>query len=170
MLLLPDGAVSPRIHNDTVLTLIWAIAALGALLKLVLARRFETPGLILYVALGCAVVSFTHAVLDGFAGHWGLLLEFLKSGACYLGGLVFYLDDDIPQSNALWCVQGTPWHLACTSRMVRDSLVTTHAHPTPNTGTPASWRARCCTRALCTTSWLSGTSATRCPEGRCYNI
>ena len=105
MLLLPDWAVSPRIHNDTVLTIIWVIAVLGSVLKLVLARRFETPGLILYVALGCAVVSFTHAVLDGFAGRWRLLLEFLKSGACYLGGLVFSLDDDIPQSNALWCVR-----------------------------------------------------------------
>ena len=155
MLLLPDWAVSPRIHNDTVLTIIWAIAALGALLKLVLARRFETPGLILYVALGCAVVSFTHAVLDGFAGHWRLLLEFLKSGACYLGGLVFYLDDDIPQSNALWCV-------LCVHARAHPA----HAHhlPTRNAGTPASWRARCCTRALSTTSSPWATSATRCPE------
>lgn len=146
MLLLPDGAISRRIHNDAVLTLIWIIAFLGAALKLILARRFETPGLVLYVALGCAVVSFTHAVKDGYAGGWRLLLEFAKSGACYLGGMVFYLDDDIPQSNALWCVHPAffsfiAWYI-CTR--FRSHL---------NTGTHACSLARCCTHALCIT-WL----------------
>lgn len=125
MLILPDGAISPRIHNDTVLTLIWIIAFLGAALKLILARRFETPGLVLYVALGCAVVSFTHAVKDGYAGGWRLLLEFAKSGACYLGGMVFYLDDDIPQSNALWCVASCLF-FHCLTHVL--SLTSQHRH------------------------------------------
>jgi hemolysin III len=102
MMLLPEGAVSAHITNEAVLAIIWGVAFLGAALKVILARRFETPGLVLYVILGCAVVSFTHAVIDGYAGGWRLMLEFAKSGACYLGGLVFYLDDEIPQSNALW--------------------------------------------------------------------
>lgn len=65
-------------------------------------RRFETAGLLLYVALGCVVVAFTHAVKDGYPGGAALLWEFQKSGACYLFGLIFYLGDEIPFSNALW--------------------------------------------------------------------
>jgi len=102
MLALPDGAISRRVSNDAVLAAIWTVALTGAVLKLVLARRFETAGLALYVCLGCTVVSFTHAVTDGFEGGAALLFEFQKSGACYLFGLIFYLGDDIPFSNALW--------------------------------------------------------------------
>jgi len=102
MLMLPPGAVSSRVSNDRVLACIWAVAVTGAVLKVVLARRFETAGLLLYVCLGCTVVSFTHAVTEGCAGGTALLKEFVKSGACYLFGLIFYLDDEIPFSNALW--------------------------------------------------------------------
>lgn len=96
------GVVSSFLSNETVLALIWGVAVGGALLKLLLARRFETAGLLLYVALAGAVVFFTHAVTDGFPGGVALLWEFVRSGACYLFGLVFYLGDDIPHSNALW--------------------------------------------------------------------
>lgn len=102
MLHLPAGAISSRIDNDTVLKGIWAVALTGSALKIILARRFETAGLLLYVCLGCTVISFTHAVTEGFPGGGALLMEFVKSGACYLFGLIFYLGDEIPFSNALW--------------------------------------------------------------------
>ena len=113
MLHLPPGAIASSVDNDTVLACIWAVALTGSALKVVLARRFETAGLLLYVCLGCTVVSFTHAVTEGFPGGVSLLREFQKSGACYLFGLIFYLGDDIPFSNALWhsCVlAGAAWH------------------------------------------------------------
>ena len=113
MLHLPPGAISSRVDNDHVLAAIWAVALLGCSLKIILARRFETPGLLLYVALGSTVVSFTHAVTDGFASGRALLNQFQYSGACYLFGLIFYLGDDIPYSNSLWhsCVlAGAVWH------------------------------------------------------------
>ncbi len=84
MLLLPPGAVSAHISNDTVLGGIWAVALLGAALKVILARRFETAGLLLYVCLGCVVVGFTHAVIEGYAGGGALLLEFIKSGTLFV--------------------------------------------------------------------------------------
>ncbi len=102
MLGLKPGVVSPYFSNDAMLAAIWAVALLGAGAKVFYGRRFETRGLVLYVALGCCVVAFAHAVRDGYAGGGALLREFQKSGACYLFGLVFYLDDDIPFSNALW--------------------------------------------------------------------
>jgi len=116
ILALPAGAISRRVDNDTVLSCIWAVALTGSALKVVLARRFETAGLLLYVCLGSTVVSFTHAVTDGFAGGTALLREFQKSGACYLFGLIFYLGDNIPFSNALWhsCVlagAASHWHI-----------------------------------------------------------
>ena len=43
--------------------------------------KFETRGLLLYVVLGAIVVTFTHAVKDGFPGGEALLWEFQKSGA-----------------------------------------------------------------------------------------
>jgi predicted membrane channel-forming protein YqfA (hemolysin III family) len=106
---------------------------------LLLRSKFETRGLVLYVVLGAIVVTFTHAVKEGFPGGEALLWEFQKSGAClacphqqalgvaetrcfgdaayaacaeqcaarlagscYLLGLIFYLDDTVPFSNALW--------------------------------------------------------------------
>ena len=44
--------------------------------------KFETRGLVLYVVLGAIVVTFTHAVKEGFPGGEALLWEFQKSGAC----------------------------------------------------------------------------------------
>jgi len=84
--------------------------------------KFETRGLLLYVVLGAIVVAFTHAVKEGYPGGEALLWEFQKSGeqrpardctektdddarlagSCYLLGLIFYLDDNIWFSNALW--------------------------------------------------------------------
>ena len=65
-------------------------------------RKFETAGLVMYVALGCIAMSFSHAVHDGYRGGSALMWELKKSGGCYLFGLIFYLDDNVPFSNALW--------------------------------------------------------------------
>lgn len=94
ILALHPGAVSARYGNEAVLAAIWAGAALGAAAKLFSPRRHETAGLVLYLALGCTVLFFTHAVTDGFEGGVPLLVRFAQSGACYAVGLVFFLDDD----------------------------------------------------------------------------
>ena len=51
------------------------------LATLPLRSKFETRGLVLYVVLGAIVVTFTHAVEEGFPGGKALLREFQKSGA-----------------------------------------------------------------------------------------
>jgi hemolysin III len=77
--------------------------------------------LALYVVLGCCVLSFSHAVLAGYPGGGLLLRELAKSGCCYLFGLIFYLNDEIPFSNALWhtCVlAGAVSHWVIIHRML----------------------------------------------------
>jgi hemolysin III len=102
MVNLKPGIISEHVSNDVALAFIWVVALMGSAAKVIFARKFETAGLALYVALGCTVVSFTHAVKEGFAGGNDLLWELKKSGFCYLFGLIFYLDDEIPFSNSLW--------------------------------------------------------------------
>lgn len=102
LLHLEPGVISAYISNELALAGIWVIALAGAAAKFFLARKFETRGLVLYVVLGTIVLTFTHAVKIGYSGGAALLYEFEKSGACYLLGLIFYLDDTHPFSNALW--------------------------------------------------------------------
>ena len=56
-------------------------AVLTRFASLVRCSKFETRGLLLYVVLGAIVVTFTHAVKEGFPGGEALLWEFQKSGA-----------------------------------------------------------------------------------------
>ena len=67
----------------------------------------------LYGILSAAMLVLVYGISDSFAGGAALLREFGASAVCYLFGLIFYLDDDVPFSNALWhaCVlAGTVSH------------------------------------------------------------
>ncbi len=70
------------------LVVVWAAALLGVTLNAVSVERFEKFSMLLYIAMGWAVVFAVGDVVRALpsAGFWLLLL----GGVSYTGGIVFY--------------------------------------------------------------------------------
>jgi len=80
--------------------LVWAIAGLGMVLKIVRPRRFERFAVVLYLALGwtelVGLVAITSVIPET-----ALILLGLGAGLFSLG-VIFHLWDALPFQNAIW--------------------------------------------------------------------
>lgn len=79
---------------------VWAIAGIGALLKLFFTGRFEKISLLLYLAMGWLIVFDFHALYNN-TDFVGLFLLFL-GGFFYSGGVFFYTRDRMYFSHVIW--------------------------------------------------------------------
>jgi hemolysin III len=84
----------------SLLAVIWGLALLGIYLRAVLRPRSTVPFVVLYVAMGWAVVVAA-GPMQASVAPGGILLLFL-GGVAYTSGIVFYGWRKLPYSHAIW--------------------------------------------------------------------
>lgn len=82
------------------LTLIWAVAFLGILLKIFAFHRFQTLSLFLYLGMGWLIVYNLPILVDNLSseGVWWLI----AGGVIYSVGTLFYIWHRLVYSHAVW--------------------------------------------------------------------
>ncbi|MBS9404619.1 hemolysin III family protein [Halomonas sp. TRM85114] len=84
----------------TLLTIIWALALAGIVLKLVWPKRFGVLHVIVYLAMGWLIVSAS-GELGEVTSETGLSL-LVAGGLAYTGGVLFFAIRAIPYNHAIW--------------------------------------------------------------------
>lgn len=84
----------------TLLTIIWALALAGIVLKLVWPKRFGVLHVIVYLAMGWLIVSAAGELGD-VTSPTGLSL-LVAGGIAYTGGVLFFAIRAIPYNHAIW--------------------------------------------------------------------
>ena len=82
--------------------IIWGLALVGIVLRIVRGRRSTLVSVALYIGMGWAVVVAAKPMLNSVAlgGLWLLLL----GGLAYTLGVVFYVWKRLPYHHAIWHV------------------------------------------------------------------
>ena len=90
------GATSGTI----ILSIVWAAATVGVVMKMVWPRRFEWLSLGLYLAMGWVIVTVIQplSMTLAHANFWLLM----AGGIVYSAGVVFYVMERIPYHKAIW--------------------------------------------------------------------
>jgi hemolysin III len=83
-----------------ILSVVWACATFGVVMKLVWPRRFEWLSLGLYLAMGWVIVTVIQplSMTLAHANFWLLM----AGGIVYSVGVVFYVVERIPYHKAIW--------------------------------------------------------------------
>jgi len=79
---------------------IWGLAALGIVSRVTFLRRFPVVSVVLYLAMGWAVVVAARPLLS--AVDMGGLLLLVGGGVAYTGGVAFYAWQRLPYHHAIW--------------------------------------------------------------------
>jgi hemolysin III len=87
-------------HTIGLLIGVWAIALIGAALKLLLPGRFDRLSIVLYLLLGWSVVVVYDTVLPALPFSALLLLGI--GGLLYSGGVAFHVWRSLRFQNAIW--------------------------------------------------------------------
>jgi len=92
------GLKSPLAHG--LMVIIWSLALLGVLFKLVFINRFEALSVITYLLMGwLSLIVVYQLALKLPAGGIGLLAA---GGIIYSLGVIFYSSKRIPYNHAIW--------------------------------------------------------------------
>ncbi|SFU93489.1 PAQR family membrane homeostasis protein TrhA [Halomonas korlensis] len=84
----------------TLLTIIWALALAGIVLKLVWPKRFGVLHVIVYLAMGWLIVAASGELGDVISPTGLSLL--VAGGLAYTGGVLFFAIRAIPYNHAIW--------------------------------------------------------------------
>ncbi|MBZ9656018.1 PAQR family membrane homeostasis protein TrhA [Phyllobacterium lublinensis] len=101
--LLIAGTYTPFIAKTGtwwLLATVWAIAAAGVLLKLLLPNRFDRLSIVLYLALGWSGVAAYHDLAGTLSAS--ILWLILTGGIVYSLGVIFHVFERLPFHNAIW--------------------------------------------------------------------
>ncbi len=79
---------------------IWGLAILGIIFQVTLLRKWVAASIILYIAMGWAVVVAVNPLLTAVSKKGLALL--LAGGLCYTLGIVFYVWRRLPYHHAVW--------------------------------------------------------------------
>lgn len=82
--------------------IVWATALTGAVLKIVLSRRFSKLRVGLYIALGWLVVAWAKPIFEGLGPTGSALL--VAGGVLYTVGVLFYRWQRLPFNRPIWHV------------------------------------------------------------------
>lgn len=110
MLILLSGSTKGII----ICAVVWAAALIGILLNAISIERFKKISMILYIALGWAVVFAIGDVVSSLP-FTGLMLM-LFGGISYTGGIVFYAQKKIKYMHSVWhlfVLLGSVLHYLC---------------------------------------------------------
>ena len=92
---------------------VWTVALVGVLLRIVWPRRLHGLRIGLYVALGWLVVAWGKPVFDGLGPPGAGLL--VAGGLAYMVGIVFYRWQRLPFHRPVWhlfVIAGSACHFA----------------------------------------------------------
>jgi hemolysin III len=84
----------------TIFAIIWSMALLGIVLKIISLERMKVFSIVLYLAMGWLIVFAIKPMLA--AVPEGLLVWLLIGGLTYTFGLIFYLCKKIPFNHGIW--------------------------------------------------------------------
>ncbi|WNN43598.1 PAQR family membrane homeostasis protein TrhA [Winslowiella toletana] len=92
------GLKSPLAH--WLMVVIWSLALIGVVFKLIFAHRFEAMSLITYMLMGwlSLIVIYQLAMTLSAGGVWLLA----AGGIIYSLGVIFYASNRIPYNHAIW--------------------------------------------------------------------
>ncbi|MGH6749553.1 MAG: PAQR family membrane homeostasis protein TrhA, partial [Methyloceanibacter sp.] len=82
------------------LAVVWTIAAIGILIKLVVPRFLEGATVGLYLVQGWAIVAAWHPLVTAVPAWVAIMLGI--GGLIYTIGVVFHLWERLPYQNAIW--------------------------------------------------------------------
>src|SRR6185312_14779940 len=81
--------------------LVWAIAATGVALKLILPpRRFEGLSVAIYLAFGWIILIAIGPLTQSVSAS--ILVLVVLGGAVYTAGVIFHAWERLPYQNAIW--------------------------------------------------------------------
>jgi hemolysin III len=84
----------------SLLAVVWTIAAIGILIKLIVPRFLEGVTVGLYLVQGWAIVAAWHPLVTAVPAWVAILLG--VGGLLYTVGVVFHLWERLPYQNAIW--------------------------------------------------------------------
>jgi hemolysin III len=84
------------------LILVWTIATVGLILKLFFTGKFEKISLLLYLVMGWLVVIDFQELYESISSE--ALSYLILGGACYTGGVVFYVMHKLKYHHVIWHV------------------------------------------------------------------
>ncbi len=86
--------------GSTILAVIWLIATIGVVLKLVWPHKFERTSIAVYIAMGWMIVTVMRPLSASLAAVDFWLL--IAGGLIYSAGIAFYVIERIPFHKAIW--------------------------------------------------------------------
>jgi hemolysin III len=101
------------------LSLVWAVALVGAGAKLLLASNWDRTAIVVYLALGWSVLTVVQPLSQSVPMDALLLL--CLGGALYSVGVIFHVWRSLPYHNAIWhlfVLAGTACHFAAVTQAV----------------------------------------------------
>jgi hemolysin III len=82
------------------LSFVWAVAIVGAIMKLVFPRRWESITIGLYIGLGWSILIAINPLVQAIS--YDSLVLIAVGGVIYSIGVVFHLWERLPYQNAIW--------------------------------------------------------------------
>lgn len=79
---------------------VWVVALLGAAMKIVFPRRWESITLALYLGLGWSILAAINPLIEAVSMQSLVLIA--VGGVIYSVGVIFHLWEKLPYQNAIW--------------------------------------------------------------------
>jgi hemolysin III len=92
-----------RVGGETgvgLLSFVWTVAVIGAVVKLAFPRRWESLTIALYIGLGWSILIAVNPLVQSVSMDSLILIG--AGGLIYSIGVVFHLWDRLPYQNAIW--------------------------------------------------------------------
>ncbi len=83
-----------------IFAIVWVSALTGIILNAIDLKRFARISIVLYLAMGWAIIFYLPILLANLAA--GGLWLLIAGGLAYTGGIVFYLIKKIPYFHSIW--------------------------------------------------------------------
>jgi hemolysin III len=84
----------------TLLTILWALTAIGIIYKIFFTGRWNILSTIIYIAMGCIMIVGGRTFFINIPSE--VMTMILVGGALYLLGVIFYLWEKYPYNHAVW--------------------------------------------------------------------
>lgn len=84
----------------TLLTILWALTAIGIVFKIFFTGRWNILSTIIYIAMGCIMIVGGRTFFINIPSE--VMIMILIGGALYLLGVIFYLWEKYPYNHAVW--------------------------------------------------------------------
>ncbi len=84
----------------SILSLVWGLTLLGIIFKIFFVGKFKIISTLIYIAMGALILIAPSDFRNAIPSNTFLMLAI--GGACYIGGVVFYLWEKFDYHHAIW--------------------------------------------------------------------